>query len=70
LFQFIISIDNVDGNKHVRCYCKRNIDPELAALTAVLHDIAVIETMKADKHDEIAESYVRAMDPAYAKRKR
>jgi len=44
---------------------KRNIDPELAALTAVLHDIAVVETMKADKHDEIAESYVRAAVERY-----
>lgn len=39
---------------------RRNINPELAELTAVLHDIAVVETMKADKYDEMAESYVRA----------
>ena len=38
---------------------KRGIDPEIAALTAVLHDIATVITMKSEKHDEIAESYVR-----------
>jgi uncharacterized protein len=38
---------------------KRGINPELAAIAAALHDIAVVETMKTENHDEIAESYVR-----------
>ncbi len=38
---------------------KRGIDPILASVTAILHDIAVVETKKRDNHAEIAEPYVR-----------
>jgi uncharacterized protein len=38
---------------------KRGMNPELAALTAILHDIATVETMKKERHAEIAEPYIR-----------
>ncbi len=38
---------------------KRNIDPELASLTATLHDIAVVMSGKHERHGERAEPYIR-----------
>lgn len=38
---------------------KKGMNPELAALTAILHDIAAVETMRKEKHAEIAEPYIR-----------
>jgi len=38
---------------------KEGIDPELAALTAVLHDVGVMYTKKVENHAKNAEPYVR-----------
>ncbi len=38
---------------------KRNIDPELASLTATFHDIAVVMSGRHEGHGERAEPYIR-----------
>ena len=38
---------------------KRGIDPELAAITAALHDVGVVYTNKVQDHDKKAEPFVR-----------
>ncbi len=44
---------------------RRGIDPELAAIAAALHDIAVIVTMKTEKHAELAGEHVRNIIKKY-----
>lgn len=44
---------------------KRGINPELAAMAATLHDIAVVETLKKEKHAEVSEPYVRGAIERY-----
>ncbi len=44
---------------------KRNLDPELAGLIAVLHDIAVVKTKKKDNHAERAEPFINEIINLY-----
>ena len=38
---------------------KRGIDPEMAAITAVLYDVGVVFTNRVKNHDKNAEPYAR-----------
>lgn len=38
---------------------KRGVDPEITAIAAALHDVAVVATKKTDNHAKNGEKYVR-----------
>ncbi|HPJ22077.1 MAG TPA: HD domain-containing protein [Clostridia bacterium] len=44
---------------------KKGLDPELCALTAVLHDIAVVEGKFRENHDGLATEYVKGAIQRY-----
>jgi len=44
---------------------KRGIDPELAGITAALHDIGVVKTKKRENHAEAAKRYVYEIIETY-----
>ena len=44
---------------------KKGLDPEICAMTAVLHDIAVVEGKFRENHDELATGYVKGAVQRY-----
>lgn len=44
---------------------KRGLDPEIAAIAAALHDVAVVATKRTDNHAKNGEKYVRGIIQDY-----